>query len=229
MKKAIGWLVAVVVAVGVGFLGDHLARSYVENRAAEAVAKAVDTQGGVVVRLGGMPFSIALITRTVPVAGLDIASFKINIDDHQIRLAKLSATTGEVVLGSDTITAHQVRGTTRLGYADLGEIIGLPVSEAGGGRIKLTYSAQVFGRSVSVDVSARPVLDVASQVLRLSEPKLNMAGLELSASVSQDLIDRLVKPLELQVPYRLRLTSMVADADGVSVGFAGDLVAVPLR
>jgi len=230
VKKAVAWLAATVVVFGLGYLGDNMARGYVENRAADAVAAAVGTQEWVGVGLGGLPFSVALLTRSVPESTVGIASFKTHIDGHQVTLSHLSARTATVQLGGDAVTATGIAGTTQLSYADCGELAGMPISSAADGRIKIAYSLDLFGRSLTATVTALPVLDAEAQAILLTEPELNLDGLGgLSVTLGKELMGQLVKPLKFRLPTQFRLTSFVADNETVLVGFAADSLTLSLR
>ncbi len=74
------------------------------------------------------------------------------------------------------MTIATVTGSAVLSYADLSKIADVPITYAKDGRLQLRYTRDVFGRELSFAVSALPRLDVEAQVVRLTDPKLDLGG-----------------------------------------------------
>jgi hypothetical protein len=231
MKKAIGWLVAAVLVVGGGFLGDHLARNYVENRTAEALAKAVNTQQPVGVGLGGWPFSLAFLTQSVPQANLSMASVNTSYDGRPIFLSSVEATSGTVQIDDAMLTASNVAGTAKMSYFGLGAYLGKSVTPAEDGRLKFTSTVELWGHEMTAAISARPVLDVDAQVIRFDQLKLLLddSSGDVAVDLSSYIFDQMVQSVEIHLPDTVRVTSFTAGPDDVQVGFVAAKVTVPLR
>lgn len=122
----------------------------------------------------------------------------------EIRLKSLS----EAVVGR-----LDLAGT--LTWSGLSDLAGLPVGYGGEGRVLVTYTVDVLGlHALDVGISGIPQLDVAGQRVELTQSRIDVAGVEISESVSQQIIDRVVKPISLAAGDGVRVT-------GVSVAEGG--------
>lgn len=228
MRKGLIWTLAVLLVLGVaGYFGDNWLRGYAQDRAAQAVGSYVGDPSATV-RIGGGPFVLALITRSVPSAHAEVASLPLEISGHKVRLTEVVADTGELKLGEQTVSIASVTGSARLGYPDLAKIAEVPVTYAGDGRLELRYTRELFGREVSFAVSALPKLDVEAQVIRLSDPKLDLAGNAIDLGLTQDQLDAIIEPIKADLDHGLRLTRIAPDEGGIAVGVDGTNLSVPL-
>ena len=130
----------------------HIFRGYVEQRVAAAIASQLGTGSTPTVSLGGTPFSLALITRAVPNAHATVDAVPLEIAGHQVELADVAASTGEIRLEGDTVTVATLTATGTLTYSDLAKVAELPVSYAGDGRLELRYTTAIFGRELSLSL-----------------------------------------------------------------------------
>ena len=229
MKRAVGLAVVLLLVLGGAFLGDGLFRDYVEQRVAAAIASQLGTGSTPTVSLGGTPFSLALITRAVPNAHATVDAVPLEIAGHQVELADVAASTGEIRLEGDTVTVATLTATGTLTYSDLAKVAELPVSYAGDGRLELRYTTAIFGRELSFAISAVPNLDVPQQVIRLTDPQLDLAGSTLDVPLTQAQLDAIVQPIDVGMDYGLRLTGADPAAEGVKVRIEADEVTAPVR
>jgi hypothetical protein len=233
MKKAIGWLVGVGVLLGVGFGGDFLARTYVEGRAAAAVAAlpAAGASQKAEVGLGGWPFTVAFLTKSVPRASLDMASFDTSFDGHFIALTDLKATSGTAQIDDARLTAFGVSGTAKLSYLGFGAFLGKSVTPGESGRVRLSSTIDVSGHQMAAVISAQPVLDVDAQTVRFEQPTLlaEESSEEIESAIGTLSLAELSQSVELHLPGTCRLTSLKVGPEDLDVAFAADSVSVPLR
>ncbi|MCC6498228.1 MAG: DUF2993 domain-containing protein [Propionibacteriaceae bacterium] len=229
MRRALAWIIVVALVLGGAYLGDNWLRGYVENRAAEAIsAEFGEAAGAPSVGLGGFPFALALLTRSVPEARLTIDALPLEISGHQVELADVAARTGEIRVSDSTVDVTSLTGTATLAYADLAKIAGVPVEYSGDGRLELRYTRELFGRELTFAVSALPEMDVSEQVVRLTDPKLDLAGNNIDVGLSQAQLDAIVEPISVQLDHGLRLTSITAEEPGVRIGVDGQDLSVPV-
>ncbi len=229
MRRGLVWtlVVLLVLATG-GYFGDNLIRSYAQDRAVEAVGSYVGG-GRVTVQLGGTPFFPALITRSVPNSHVEVATLPLEITGHKVHLTDVVADTGTVALGASEVSVATMTASAVLSYADLSKIADLPISYAKDGRLELRYTRQLFGRDLNLAVSALPKLDAEKQLIRITQPRLDLAGNESSDIVlTQDQLDSIVEPIKVQLDHGLRLTSISPGEGGIAVGVAGANVRVPI-
>ncbi len=228
MRRALVWITVVVLVVGAGYLGDNLLRSYAEQRVAEAIATELGAEAAPAVTLGGSPFALALVTRSVPSAHVVLEVVPLEISGHMVELADVAADTGEVRLDGSAVTVASLTGRAILSYADLAELAEVPVTYAGDGRLEVRYTRELFGRELSFAVSALPKVDVSEQVIRLTDPKLDLAGNNTDLNLGQDQLDAIVEPISVKLDHGLRLTSITPDNDGVLIGVGGANLSVPV-
>lgn len=228
MRKGLVWTLGVLLVLGVGgYFGDNLLRSYAQDRAVEAVGSYLG-DGKASVKLGGTPFFLALITRSVPSAHVEVARLPLEITGHKVHLTDVVADTGAVALGASEVSVATLTGSAVLSYADLSRIADVPITYAKDGRLQLRYTRVVLGRQLSFAVSALPKLDAEAQVIRLTDPKLDLAGNTVDLGLTQDQLDSIVEPIKADLDHNLRLTSISATDGGVAVGVAGTNVSVPI-
>lgn len=229
MRKGLVWTVVALLVLGVGgYFGDNWLRGYAENRASEAIFAEIGEGGGVPsVRLGGFPFALALVTRSVPNAHLAVDTVPMEISG-KVHLTDVVADTGEIRLTGDEARVASLTGSAVLSYADLSEIADLPITYAEDGRLQLRYEMDVFSSKISLAVSALPDLDVDKQVIRLTDPKFNFNGNPVDIGVTQDQLDALVKPIPVKLDHGLRLTGLTPEERGVAIGVDGTNITVPI-
>ncbi len=230
MRKGLVWTLVIVLVLGVGgYFGDNWLRGYVQDRAVEAAGSSLG-DGEATVMLGGTPFVLSLITRSVPSAHVEVATLPLEISGHAVQLTDVVADTGTVTLGASQVSIATLTGSAVLSYADLSKIAGMPVTYANDGRLKSTYTVELFGQKLKFAISALPEVDAAAQVIRLTKPKVELGVDDKFSSIalSQDQVDAIVKPIKVLLDHDLRLTSITPRDSGVAVGVAGTNISVPI-
>jgi len=232
MRKGWVWTLVVLLVLGVGgYFGDNWLRGYAEDRASEAIFAELGEGGGTPsVGLGGVPFALALITRSVPSAHVAVDTVPLEISGKKVFLTDVVADTGKVTLGAKEVSVASLTGSAMLSYADLSKIAGMPVADATEGRLKSRYTVELFGQKVSFAISALPQVDAAAQVIRLTKPKVELDVNDRFSDIalSQDQLDAIVKPIPVKLDHGLLLTSITPRDDGVAVGVDGTNITVPI-
>ena len=220
--------ISLAVIGGGAIVGDGVARSYVEGRVAQQIQTGLDMAEPPEVALGGWPFSMALLTRSVPTASLSAEEVPLEISGQQITIERVEITAADVSLADDRITIGSGRADGVVGYPALTQLAGVPV-EAGEetGRVEVSYTADLFGRELVASVSAVPTLSAERDRLLLEHPQIEVAGLQLSESIAQWIIDQLVAPIPLELPYGLMPEEIAAGAEGVRVAVTAQNFLVP--
>lgn len=225
------WLLRIVlilaVIAGVGVAADAVVRMLAEDQAATELRRQLQLPENPKVELGGFPFSMAVVTRSVPSARLDIATMPVEADGHALQLTNVIATTGAIRQDADLVTVDRAHVTGTLGYAGLSELVGVPVSHGGEGRLKLEYRTEVLGREVTASVSAVPVVE--SNQLGFDEPELTVVDVKLNGRILDELVDRLVQPIDIPLEHGLELTSLSPASGGVDVVVDGTGLEFELR
>lgn len=220
-------LAAAVLGVG-GYVGDGYARDLTEDQVARSLQTSLNLAEPPEVALGGAPFSLAFLTRTVPDGRASSPSVPVEITGKVVTLDNVTATAQQIRLEEEQVVLGDAQGEAGLDYADLSSLAGVPVDYAEDGRLRVRYTAALFGQQVTAEVSAIPQLDEAAQQITLTGAEVSVAGLSLDPDVVQRLVDRLVQPIDLALPYGIRVTSLEARPDGLHIAVAGEDVVIPL-
>jgi hypothetical protein len=228
MRKGLVWTLVVLLVIGVGgWFGDNWLRGYAQDRAVQAAGTYLGDDSATV-RLGGTPFFLSLITRSVPNAHVEVARLPLQITGKQVHLTDVVADTGTVALGASEVTVATMTGSATLSYDDVSTIAGVPITYARDGRLQLSYTRDVFGNQVTFAVSALPKLDVDAQVVRLTDPKLDLNGNAVDLGLTQDQLDSIVEPIKLTLDHDLRLTRIVPAEGGIALGVDGTNLRLPV-
>lgn len=228
MRKGLVWTLAILLVLGVGgWFGDNWLRGYAQDQAVKAAGSYLG-DGDATVTLGGTPFFPSLFTRSVPSAHIEVAALPLEISGKKVKLTDVVADTGTVALGPSEVTVASMTGSATLSYADVSTIAEVPITYAKDGRLQLSYTRDVFGNQVSFAVSALPKLDVDEQVVRLTDPKLDLNGTTLDLAFTQDQLDSIVEPIKLTLDHDLRLTRIVPEEGGIAIGVDGTNLRLPI-
>jgi hypothetical protein len=217
VRKALLTLLVVVAILGAGgYVADSWARGRAEAQAAVAIQARLGLARKPGVTIGGFPFSLAFLTRTVPSARVTAERVPFEVSGRTAEISGVLADSDAIRLVGDRVRLDRVTVTGVLGYAELGEIAGVPISYAGDGRIALTYTTQVSGHQLTVGITAQPRLDVEAGVIRLAKPKAD-ADTAAQVTLSQAQLQRLARPIPLELGSGVRLTSLAPSEGGIAV------------
>lgn len=220
--------VSLAVVVGAAVAGDALIRSHVEDQAAQQLQTALQLSEPPTVELGGLPFSAAFVTRRVPTASLTAAEVPLEVSGQRITIHTVEVVGQDLTLDGDRITIGLGRASGVLGYPALTQLAGVPVAAGEqAGRVQVSYTAELFGRELVAVVSAVPTLNDRRDRLLLDQPQIQVAGFELSESIAQWIVDELVVPIDLELPYGLVPEGISADASGIQVAVTAQDFLVP--
>ncbi|MDQ7993105.1 MAG: DUF2993 domain-containing protein [Propionicimonas sp.] len=222
---------AAVVVLGVGaVLGDSAVRGVAEVRVAGQVQQELGLAEPPEVELGGTPFTAALITREVPSAALRATDVPVEVSGQQITLDTVEVVAQDLALGAGEVHVGSGRAEALVGYPALSTLAGVPV-EAGDepGRVQVSYTAALFGQQLVAVVSAVPALSTDATQVELTQTRISIAGFDLGENVAQRILDQVVEPIRLELPYGLVPESIEAAADGLTVAVTATDLTVPLE
>ena len=72
------------------------------------------------------------------------------------------------------------------------------------------------------------VVDEAAQTVSMVDAAIDVAGVSVPTQVSQPVVDAMLAPVHVPLPYGLRLTGIAPHADAVTLQVGGEGVSVPL-
>lgn len=207
-------VLAVVAALVVGV--EFGVRAFVQQQAQQALGSTDLALENPTMTLGGGSVLAAVVQgRFVDVSGTADAA-TVPVEDRQIPVRAVTYQASDIRLVSTdeaVIGRAEVRGT--VSWASASELAGLPLAHAGDGRLLVTYRVKVLLSSVDIGISGLPVLDVAQQQLELQQARIEVAGVELTETMSQQIIDRVVRPISVEMDERARLTGIEATEAGL--------------
>ncbi len=227
LKAVIGTAVAVAVLGGGGYLADNAVRDTTESQVATTIAEELTLAEKPQVELGGFPFSIALLTGQIPDATASADRVPVEMAGHPIELTAVQVRAEQIGVQANPATLGSVDATAILSHDALSTLAGVPVSDGGNGRLQVAYTLNVFGRQLTVGVSAIPVLDQAAQQIRLTDPQFQVMDTIFNLDVDA-LIDRLIEPIDVSLGYGLTLTAAVPTDAGLHLHATGTDVALPI-
>lgn len=230
-----GWLKPLAVTAGVvgvlgvaGYFADAAVRTAAEEQVARQIQTGLALSEPPAVDLGGVPFSIVFVTRQLPSASLTAASIPVQISAHDVSLEEVEVTASDVVLGSSETVLGSAQGEAVLSYASLATIAGVPIEPIDTERLQASYAVELFGRELVAVVSAVPVLDGPTQEVALTQARIGIAGFDLSEETSQWILDVVVQPIPILLPYDIKLDEVAVRPDGLGLAAASDDLRIPL-
>lgn len=220
-------LVVLAVLLGAGWLADNAVRRTAQDRAAAALQARLGLDEEPEVSIGGFPFSLALLTRSVPQASASVRRVVVGASGHEVTVTGVRAETGAITLAGTEVVVDRVDAIGVLDYGGLSELAGVPVSFAGDGRLALTCVTTIAGTQVSVGITALPELDEDGGRLRLTDPRL-LPDAKPPFPVSRAQLKRLARPIPIRLPEGVRLTALSPSQGGVAVAGRATGVRLPV-
>lgn len=216
MRRALVSLLVTLAVIGVG---GWAADTWVRGRAEEQVAVAIQNRLALTrkpdVSLGGFPFSLVFLTRTVPSARLLVGRVPVPVSGAEVSITGVRVESDGISLAGGELRVAKAAATGVLDYGNLGTLAGVPVSYAGDGRVALTYTARVGGQLVTVGVTAEPRLDADAARIRLARVELAEQSAAVPLSPAQ--LAKLARPIPVVLPDGVRLTAVAPAEGGLAV------------
>lgn len=218
----------VVVLVLVAVAADRVAVAVVDRAIATRLAAAGGLSAQPQVDVRGFPFltqavrgrydDVAVQATGVPAGALRLQSFS-------ARLQGVAVPLGTALSGSVTaVPVDRIDATALVGYAELSARVadrGLSVTAASDGLVRVTGRVTVLGRALEASALSRPRLQGAQIVV--TAERFEVGSTAADAVLSRALGSRLDFRLTLgALPFGLRLTSLAAGPDGVTLGARSD-------
>lgn len=171
------------------------------------------------VELGGGSVLLALAQgRFVDLSGA-ADSAEVPFEQHRVSVRTVTYHASKIRLKSlneAVVGRLDLAGT--LTWSGLSDLAGRPVGHGGEGRVLVTYTVDVLGlHARDVGISGIPRLDVDKQRVELTQPRIDVAGVQVSESVARQIIDRVVKPIPLAAGDGVRVTAVSVAQGGLVV------------
>jgi hypothetical protein len=223
-RRAISWLIVLLVLVGLLIGADRVSAVVASNTAATYLGRQAEFGQRPSVHIHGFPFL------TQAVAGryddIDVHAPAVELDG--VRATDLRAVLRGVhlplsdILGSSvaSLPVDSATGSVTFSYgevAQFSQIPGLTLTDVNGA-LRVTATLSIPGTSVTAAVSGAGTARIESQALRLTVTQLTVAGLSLPTEVLTQLAALLAVPIPIPaLPYGLQIDGVTPVADGLLV------------
>jgi hypothetical protein len=200
---------------------DRVAVAVAQGKVADKVQSSQRLNTRPSVHIEGFPFLSQVIANHYGEIRLDADQLTVGSQDKRITLGRLDArlTGVRATNNYSGVTADQVAATAKISYPELGQLLGVPISYAPGGRVQATRSVTVLGKTVTGTVSAVVTVPGGDQ-LGFSDVRVGVA--DTSISLPQSAISELTAVFAHQLslaglPFGLRVRQIAPDSGGVQV------------
>ncbi|TLQ45112.1 LmeA family phospholipid-binding protein [Streptomyces marianii] len=215
-------LITAVILGGLFVAADRLLLNYAESEAAEKVKARQGLSGKTEVSIAGFPFLTQVAGKELERVDVTVRGIEASADGHRVVITEMSAALHDVRLGADfsSATATTATGTARISYADLAAAADEDVTLAygGNGKVKVTGSVGVLGRTISRSVvSTVSLVDADTIRVRADRvPGEGIPGLEDLIRGKTD-FDRRISGL----PQGMKLEKVQAEENGLVITVSG--------
>lgn len=235
MKRFLGVLVVLVLllaglAVGGAYVFDDRIRSTVEDRVAVELQRSVPFATRPTVTIEGEPIALHLVTREFPTVTVRAREMPVQAAEATtIPLYDVGFTLTGVRYEPEAVHAASLTGGGWLDYADLAAVAGVRIQRTDDGRLALERDVEFLGIAVTGRLLGRPTLDEATQTISLTDTELDLAGVAIPPDATQALVDAILQPIPVALPYGLELTSLAPGEQGLDVVVDATRVTFPSR
>ena len=221
MHRVVWILVVILVVVG-GAVGavETLGRSWLADQIATGLQTQQFLPSKPAVQVTGGPLTLSLPQGRVDAVEIDAPVWPLKVNDKEVAVQGVSFDALSIRIEGDKAIVGDLTGTGRLDWAGVSTLLGMRVSDRGGGRLRVEY---VLGNVMvdSLELSAELRLDPEAQELTLAAPQLLVDGREIPPAIVEAVLAAVVKPIPLTLDGGLRLTQLAPSESGLQLSLAG--------
>ncbi len=215
MRRLLIVLVVLIALVAGGLaIGESVVRSQLSDQIALGVQRQLALPQRPTVTLQPNPVLLDLVQRKLTRVDLSTPTWPMEVTGHWINLREAAFSAEEITLDTRQATVGRLHGSVQLATADLATIAGLPITSQGG-RLQVSQEVTVLGQRLEAKASGVPALDVAAQTVRIEDAQIEVVGIALDRGLSQQLADRLLKPIPIALEFGLRLSAIEVNDAGL--------------
>jgi hypothetical protein len=234
-RRLIGWLIALVVLLGLLVAADRVSASLASSAAQKYLAQQAYFQQSPEVQVRGFPFLTQALGGTYDDVEVTASSVQLDgVTGHDLKadlkgvhLSASAALGGHVT----SLPVDSVAGSVRFDYPDLAALIavqgvsGLSLS-ASGAQLLVTATVTIPVLNVRTAVSGAATIQVAGGTVALTVTGLTASGLTVPAALLQQVAASLSVPISIPaLPYGLHIDRLTPQAAGILVtGSAANIV-----
>ncbi|MDO5681941.1 MAG: DUF2993 domain-containing protein [Propionibacteriaceae bacterium] len=218
-----GLVVALVLGLVLLGVVDRVGVRQAETQVARLVGANLGLSDEPVVRIDGVPFltqvaanrfdHVRLSGRGIPAGTPErpLLVDRIDLDLRQVRTADRFR----------QVTAGQLTGSAGVTWTEITQQVGASVTPQDGGRVQVDFTADLYGQQVPFVISARPILDIPTQQVRLGEPQVIVAAYRIPDDVVERIAEESVPPVELSLPLGLTAADLRVGRTHLELDLAG--------
>lgn len=219
------WIAGLILVLLLGGLA--YADRWAAGRVEQQVAGLLQTELGLTekptVAIDGFPFLTQVATNTFGHVELQGRGLPAGTTERPLTVDQLQLDLRQVRTSDrfHRITAGTLSGSAGVTWAEISAQAGQPVTPEDDGRVRVDITANLYGQRVPFVVSARPVLEVETQQVRLSEPRIVVAAYRIPDEVVERIAREMVPPIELSLPLGLAANDLKVGPTHLELGLAG--------
>lgn len=220
MNKVVWILVVVMVVVG-GAIGavETLGRGWLADQIASGLQQQQFLPARPSVEITGGSLALSLAQGRLDAVEVDAPGWPFRVNEKDVVFQGVSVDARSIRIEGDKAIVGELAGSGRLDWSALSTIIGMPVSAADGGRVRVNFGSDELAQS-GLELSAELRLDAGTQEVTLAAPQVILGGVTLPAVLLDRVLAAVAKPVPISLGQGLRLTAIVPAEAGVSVSIA---------
>ncbi|TQL57340.1 DUF2993 family protein [Propioniferax innocua] len=221
VKLGVATVVVLGLVAGLGY-GDMRLRAFAEEKVSASVQNQLGLDGAPRVDFAGRFFGPQVAQRRFDAIDVYARDVEITTEGFALKIDELDLTLRDVTTTDfESYTAGRLTGTARVRWTSAEEVVHVPVRDGPGGRIRADYDQRLMGQSIRLIVSARPVVDEATQTFHLDDASATVQGYEIPDVVVQEAVEKMVKPTPISLPLGLRATGVRSSRKGLELDISG--------
>ncbi|MGY5032420.1 LmeA family phospholipid-binding protein [Streptomyces sp. 900116325] len=173
-------LIMVVVLGGIFIAVDRAAVYFAESEAEGRVGISGSTIDSTDISIKGFPFLTQVAGSSLDEVDIELAGIETDAGGRRIRISRMNAELHDVTLanGFSSATAARATGTATVSYEDLTHAAddGVVVQYGGNGKVKVTGSVEILGRTLKRSVTSTVTL-VDGHTIRVHADKVPGEGI----------------------------------------------------
>lgn len=218
--RPIALLLVAVLVLGGLIAADRIALTQVEQSVARTLQGQMQLTGQPEVSIHGFPFLTQVVVNRFSQVDLTGTGITAGTTERPLLVERMTLQLRDVVTARryQQITAGQLDGTAYVRWAEISRQVGSPVTPEAGGRVRVDFTADLYGQQADLEMSARPVLEVATQEVRLVEPRVIIAGFQVPDAVVERIAAEYVPAVPIVLPLSLQASSLIIAPEHLELG-----------
>lgn len=219
----IALLVVLVLVLGGLVVADRVLHARAEDEVSQILQDRTELSNPPEVTIHGFPFLTQVAANRfgqVDIAGTGITA---GTAERPLLVDRMNLTLRDVITANrfQQVTATELDGTAYVTWAEISRQIDAEVTPQDGGRVRVTVTPNLYGQRADIVLSARPVLNVQTQEVRLVEPRVLVARYQVPNAVVERIAAEYVPPVPISLPLSVQASSLTVSPTHLELGLVG--------